>query len=68
MSNAALIAQLVLQGLQQLQRYQQLMLAAQARGTDVTDEEIDALGDEGKAIRAAARAEAARQRTEAQAG
>lgn len=61
--NAALIAQLILQGLQQLQAYQQLLLKAQADGNrDVTDEEIDALGELGKAIRDAARAEAARQR------
>lgn len=60
--NAALIAQLILQGLQQLQQYQQLMIRAQAEGRDVTDEEIDALGVLGDEIRAAARAEANRQR------
>jgi hypothetical protein len=60
--NAALIAQLILQGLQQLQTYQQLLLKAQAEGRDVTDAEIDALGALGAAIRDAARAEAARQR------
>lgn len=62
MGNAALIGQLILQGLQQLQQYQQLVNAAHARGTDVTDEELNALGDQGAAIRAAARAEAERQR------
>ena len=61
--NAAIIAQLILQGLQQLQAYQQLLLKAQADGNrDVTDAEIDGLGELGKAIRAAARAEAERQR------
>ena len=60
--NAALIAQLILQGLQQLQQYQQLLIRANAEGRDVTDAEIDALGELGKAIRDAARAEADRQR------
>jgi hypothetical protein len=61
--NALLISQLILQGLQQLQAYQRLLLTAQADGNrDVTDAEIDSLGDLGKAIRAAARAEADRQR------
>lgn len=60
--NAALIAQLILQGLQQLQQYQQLLIRANAEGRDVTDAEIDALGALGKAIRDAARAEADRQR------
>lgn len=60
--NAALIAQLILQGLQQLQQYQQLLIRAQAENRDVTDEEIDALGALGNEIRAAARDEAARQR------
>lgn len=60
--NAAIIAQLILQGLQQLQAYQQLMLKAQAENRDVTDAEIDGLGELGKAIRSAARAEADRQR------
>lgn len=60
--NALLISQLILQGLQQLQAYQRLLLTAQAEGRDVTDAEIDALGEAGKAIRAAARAEAERQR------
>lgn len=60
--NALLISQLILQGLQQLQAYQRLLLTAQAEGRDVTDAEIDALGDLGEAIRAAARAEADRQR------
>lgn len=60
--NALLISQLILQGLQQLQAYQRLLLTAQAEGRDVTDAEIDALGDLGKAIRDAARAEADRQR------
>lgn len=60
--NTVLIAQLILQGLQQLQAYQQLMIRAQAEGRDVTDAEIDSLGELGNAIRAAARAEADRQR------
>ena len=62
MTNAAIIAQLILAGLQQLQQYQQLMLRAQAENRDVTNEEIDGLGEIGNAIRAAARAEADRQR------
>ena len=62
MTNTAIIAQLILAGLQQLQQYQQLMLRAQAENRDVTDEEIDGLGELGNAIRAAARAEADRQR------
>jgi hypothetical protein len=60
--NALLISQLILQGLQQLQAYQGLLLKAQAENRDVTDAEIDELGELGKAIRAAARAEADRQR------
>jgi hypothetical protein len=64
--NTLIIAQLIMQGLQQLQSYQRLMLTAQAEGRDVTDAEIDALGEHGKAIRAAGRAEADRQRAEAQ--
>jgi F0F1-type ATP synthase membrane subunit b/b' len=60
--NAALIAQLILQGLQQLQQYQQLLIRAQAENRDVLDSEIDALGALGDQIRAAARAEADRQR------
>lgn len=64
MNNVAIIAQLILQGLQQLQAYQRLMLTAQAEGRDVTDEEIDSLGALGDAIRSAARAEAERQRAE----
>lgn len=60
--NALLISQLILQGLQQLQAYQRLLLTAQAEGRDVTDAEIDGLGELGKAIRTAARAEAERQR------
>jgi hypothetical protein len=62
MSNVALIGQLILQGLQQLQQYQQLVNASNARGTDVTEAELDALGEAGNAIRDAARAEADRQR------
>lgn len=63
MSNALVIAQLIMQGLQQLQAYQRLLLTAQADGNrDVTDAEIDGLGELGKAIRAATRAEADRQR------
>lgn len=60
--NAAIIAQLILQGLQQLQAYQQLLIKARAENRDVTDAEIDGLGELGKSIRAAARAEAERQR------
>lgn len=63
--NATIIAQLILQGLQNLQTYQRLLLTAQADGNrDVTDAEVDALGELGKAIRSAARAEADRQRAE----
>lgn len=62
MSNVAIVGQLILQGLQQLQQYQQVSLAAAARGTDITEEEIDNLGELGVAIRNAARAEAERQR------
>lgn len=65
MNNLLLVSQLILQGLQQLQAYQQLLLKAQSENRDITDTEIDALGEAGKAIRSAARAEAARQRTEA---
>lgn len=61
--NIALIGQLILQGLQQLQQYQQLVNTANSEGRDVTDAELDALSDQGKAIRAAARAEADRQRS-----
>lgn len=65
--NTLIIAQLIMQGLQNLQKYQQLLLTAQADGNrDVTDAEIDGLGELGKAIRTAARAEADRQRAEAQ--
>lgn len=60
--NAEIIAQLILQGLQQLQQYQQLLMRANAEGRDVTDAELDALTAAGDAIRDAARAEAARQR------
>lgn len=61
-ANVALLGQLILQGLQQLQGYQQLLNRANSEGRDVTDEEIDALEAQGAAIRGAARAEAARQR------
>jgi hypothetical protein len=65
MKNYLLISQLVMQGLQQLQAYQGLLVKAQADGgRDVTDEEVDSLGELGKAIRAAGRAEANRQRAE----
>jgi hypothetical protein len=65
--NTLIIAQLIMQGLQNLQKYQQLLLTAQADGNrDVTDAEIDGLGELGKTIRSAARAEADRQRVEAQ--
>jgi hypothetical protein len=62
MSNSLIIAQLIMQGLQQLQAYQRLMLVSQSENRDVTDAEIDELGGLGKAIRQAARAEADRQR------
>lgn len=61
--NVALIGQLILQGLQQLQQYQQLVNTANNEGRDVTDAEIDSLGEQGKAIRSAARDEANRQRS-----
>lgn len=60
--NADLIAQLILQGLQQLQQYQQLLIRAKTEGRDVSFAEIDELVSQGDAIRAAARSEAARQR------
>lgn len=62
MNNVALIGQLILQGLQQLQQYQLLVNQARAENRDVTDEELDRLEAAGAAIRDAARAEAARQR------
>lgn len=62
MSNALVIAQLIMEGLKQLQAYQQVMLTAQQEGRDVSDADIDGLGKLGDAIRAAARAEADRQR------
>jgi hypothetical protein len=63
MSNSLIIAQLIMQGLQQLQSYQRVLLTAQADGNrDVTDAEVDGLGELGRAIRSAARAEADRQR------
>lgn len=43
MGNAAIILQLLTQGLTQLQGYGALLAKSQARGTDVTDEELDAL-------------------------
>lgn len=61
-ANVALLGQLILQGLQQLQGYQQLLNRANSEGRDVTDEEIGALEAQGAVIRDAARAEAARQR------
>ena len=60
--NAAVIAQLVLQGLQQLQAYQQIMIKAQSEGRDVLDSELDALGATDDAVKAALDAEIARQR------
>jgi hypothetical protein len=60
--NAAIIGQLILQGLQQLQQYQMLVNTANSEGRDVTDAELDALGAAGQAIRDAARVEAERQR------
>lgn len=60
--NAAIIAQLVLQGLQQLQAYQQVMVKAQAEGRDVSDAELDQLGAQDDAVKAALAAEIARQR------
>ena len=62
--NIGLIGQLILQGLLQLQQYQQLINLARSEGRDVTDAELDALTEQGNAIRAAARAEAERQRAE----
>lgn len=63
--NAVIIGQLILEGLQQLQAYQRLLLTAQADGNrDVTDAEVDGLGELGKVIRSSARAEADRQRAE----
>jgi hypothetical protein len=68
MSYEAIIAQLVLQGLQNLQVYQQLVLRARTENRQITEDEIDALGEIGKTIRAEARAEADRQRAESAAG
>lgn len=62
MSYEAIIAQLVLQGLQQALAYQQLVAKAKAAGRAVSDEDVAELGELGNAIRAAARAEADRQR------
>ena len=62
MSYEAIIAQLVLQGLQQALAYQQLVAKAKAAGRPVSDEDVAELGELGNAIRAAARAEADRQR------
>lgn len=62
MSYEAIIAQLVLQGLQQALAYQQLVAKAKAAGRAVNDEDVAELGELGNAIRAAARAEADRQR------
>ncbi len=42
MGNAAIILQLLTQGLTQLQGYGALLAKASARGTDVTDAELDA--------------------------
>ena len=64
MTYEAIIAQLVLQGLQQVLAYQQLVAKAKNEGRDVSDADIDSLGDLGRAIRDAARAEANRQRAE----
>ena len=64
MSYEAIIAQLVLQGLQQALAYQQLMLKAKNEGRKVNDADIASLGELGVAIRTAARAEADRQRVE----
>lgn len=61
--NAAIIAQLILQGLQQLQAYQQLMMKAQADGNrDITDAELNELGSLDDAVKAAVQAEISRQR------
>jgi hypothetical protein len=62
MSYEQIIAQLVLQGLQQVLAYQQLVSKAKGEGRAVNDADIDSLGELGKAIRSAARAEADRQR------
>lgn len=62
--NSVLLAQLILQTLQDLQVYQRLSMQARAEGRDVTDAELDALGDIGRQIRTEARQEADRQRAE----
>lgn len=62
MSYEAIIAQLMLQGLQQMLAYQQLVAKAKAAGRPVSDGDVAELGELGNAIRAAARAEADRQR------
>lgn len=62
MSYEEIIAQLLLQGLQQALAYQQVMTTAKNAGRPVNDADIDGLGEIGKAIRSAARAEADRQR------
>lgn len=64
MNYDAIIAQLILQGLQNMQVYQQLVLRARTENRPIADADIDALGEQGGAIRAAARAEADRQRAE----
>ena len=64
MSNEQIIAQLILNGLQQMLAYQRVLANAQQQGRPVSDADIDALGEQGDAIRAAARAEADRQRAE----
>ena len=62
-TNAAIIAQLILQGLQQIQVYQQLAMKAQADGgRDITDAELDGLGLQDDAVKAALDSEIARQR------
>jgi len=60
--NAGIIAQLILQGLQQLQAYQQVAMKAHAEGRDVSDAELDALGAADDAVKNAVDAEITRQR------
>lgn len=59
-----ILGELLLQGLKNLQLYQQTINNARMLGREVNDADIDALGALGEQIRAAARAEADRQRAE----
>ena len=60
--NAAIIAQLILQGLQQLQAYAQVMQKAHSEGRDVSKEELDQLAAVDDSVKNALDAEIARQR------